>query len=261
MNMMEKLKLWKNRICIYPGHYYSPIPSVKEVLKHDELFDSGISEVLGINLRYLQQMDFIEKSQRYYADGIFYYFILRNLCPHKVIEIGSGFSSALLLDVNEIFFGSNIDCTFIEPYTKRLKSILRNDDKVHIIEKKLQEVEYTIFESLQAGDILFIDSTHVVKTGSDVNYIFAEILPRLSEGVYIHFHDVFYPFEYPKDWIIGGKAWNEDYMLRGFLQYNNAFEIVLWNDYLIKKNHNYFETHMPLCLKNSGGSIWLKKTM
>lgn len=285
MNIIQNLKLLKNRICIYPGHYYSPIPSVREVLKHDELFDYTVPTVPGIDLRYQQQMDLIEKSQKYYkeafidkkelekhryyfennfysyADGIFYYFMLRNLCPRKVIEIGSGFSTALLLDVNENIFHSCIDCTFIEPYTKRLKSLLLENDEAHIIEKNLQEVECTLFESLQAGDILFIDSTHVVKTGSDVNHIFTKILPCLPEGVYIHFHDVFYPFEYPKEWVIKGKAWNEDYMLRSFLQYNNAFEIVLWNDYLIKKNRNYFSEHMPLCLKNSGGSIWLKKVV
>ena len=285
MDMIQNLKLLKNRICIYPGHYYSPIPSVREILKHDELFDHTVPEVLGVSLRYGQQMDLLEKSQGYYeeaflnkkelgkcryhfennfysyADGIFYYLMLRNLCPHKVIEIGSGFSSALLLDVNENIFHSEIECTFIEPYTKRLRSLLHEKDKIHIIEKNLQEVEYTVFESLQAGDILFIDSTHVVKTGSDVNYLFATILPHLSEGVYIHFHDVFYPFEYPREWVIKGKAWNEDYMLRSFLQYNSAFEIVLWNDYLIKKNRDYFKEHMPLCLKNSGGSIWLRKTV
>lgn len=165
----------------------------------------------------------------------------------------------MLLDVNDIYFDSKINCVFIEPYATRLKSLLRQTDKVCIYEKKLQEVKLEVFEELEEGDILFIDSTHVVKTGSDVNYIFSRILPCLKKGVYIHFHDVFYPFEYPQKHLLMGWAWNEDYMLRSFLQYNNSFEIVLWNHYLITKDNVWFANHMPLCLKNAGGSIWLKK--
>lgn len=281
MNLKQKFQLLKNRICIYPGHYYSPIPSLKEAAK-DRLFDVRADIVPGIDLRYEKQMELLDKCKQYYyempfhemggqeryyfmndmysyADGVFYYFVLRHIRPNKVIEVGSGFTSALLLDVNDIFFKGNIQCTFIEPCTKSLHSLLRESDKVNIMEKKLQDIELREFDSLKAGDILFIDSTHVVKCGSDVNYIFSEILPRISEGVYIHFHDIFFPFEYPKEWIIMGRAWNEDYMLRSFLQYNNTFEIVLWNNYLIAKNREWFEAYMPLCLKNEGGSIWLKK--
>lgn len=280
----QNLMLLKKRIFCYPGHYYSPIPSVREVSKHEELFDCSVDIIPGVELQYKRQMQFLEECRQYYsrlpfketgdkdhryyfengmysyADGIFYYFMLRSLHPRRVIEIGSGFSSALLMDVNETFFSSEIQMCFIEPYTKRLKTLLRKSDKVRILEKKLQDVDLKIFESLKSGDILFIDSTHVVKTGSDVNYIFSRILPVLQEGVYIHFHDVFYPFEYPKEWIMTGRAWNEDYMLRSFLQYNHSFEIVLWNHYLVSKNPEWFAEHMPLCLKNSGGSIWIKKT-
>lgn len=283
-NVKQKLMLLKKRIFCYPGHYYSPIPSVKEVSKHEELFDCNVDVVPGVELQYEYQMQRLEEwkqyynelsfnetqkeDQRYYfengmysyADGIFYYFMLRSLQPHRVIEIGSGFSSALLMDVNEKYFSSNIQVCFIEPYAQRLKKLLRRSDKVRILEKKLQDVELKVFESLRAGDILFIDSTHVVKTGSDVNYIFSKILPVLKEGVYIHFHDIFYPFEYPKEWVMTGRAWNEDYMLRSFLQYNHSFEIVLWNHYLITKNPEWFAQNMPLCLKNSGGGIWIKKT-
>lgn len=234
-------------------------------------------------MQYDKQMEFVKKCKQYYdelpfheepqevsryyfannmysyADGIFYYFVLRSIEPRKVIEVGSGYTSALLMDVNEKYFSSDVQMYFIEPYTDRLRRLLRKTDNVYILENKLQDVELEIFESLKAGDILFIDSTHVVKTGSDVNYIFSKILPALQQGVYIHFHDVFYPFEYPRDWVMTGRAWNEDYMLRSFLQYNNAFEIVLWNNYLINQDPMWFSKYMPLCLKNSGGSIWLRK--
>jgi len=112
---------------------------------------------------------------------------------------------------------------------------------------------------LGENDLLVIDSTHVLKTGSDVDRIFAEILPRLKQGVLIHFHDIFYPFEYPIDWVRQGRAWNEIYALRTFLQYNTTFRIVFFNTCLELLIPEYFAEKMPLCLKNTGGSIWLRK--
>jgi len=106
---------------------------------------------------------------------------------------------------------------------------------------------------------LFIDSTHVAKFNSDVNYVFHKILPALASGVYIHFHDVFYPFEYPREWLLKGWAWNEQYMLRAFLEYNNDFKIVLFNTYLENKYEQDLKNRFPLLYKNTGGSIWVKK--
>ena len=105
----------------------------------------------------------------------------------------------------------------------------------------------------------FVDSTHVGKIGSDVNYLFNEILPSLQPGVVVHVHDIFYPFEYPRYWIEEGRAWNEAYMLRCFLQYNSAFNILLWNHFLAQFHSAYFQEHMPLCLANTGASIWLRR--
>jgi hypothetical protein len=83
----------------------------------------------------------------------------------------------------------------------------------------------SIISNLNENDILFIDSTHVSKFNSDVNCIIHNILPALSKGVYIHFHDVMYPFEYPKNWLIEGRAWNEQYILRAFLEFNTNFKL------------------------------------
>ena len=123
-----------------------------------------------------------------------------------------------------MFFDNEIQCTFIEPHPKLLKSLLKQGDleRIEIVPRPLQDVDLELFESLRANDILFIDSTHVAKIGSDVNRIFFEILPALATGVYVHFHDIFYPFEYPREWIYEGRAWNEAYMLRAFLMYNAA---------------------------------------
>jgi hypothetical protein len=86
-----------------------------------------------------------------------------------------------------------------------------------------------------------------------------EILPMLAPGVLIHFHDIFWPFEYPPAWIEEGRAWNEAYVLRAFLQYNSEFEILLFADYLHRVYGDWFERHMPLYRKNTGGNIWLRK--
>ena len=93
-----------------------------------------------------------------------------------------------------------------------------------------------------------------------MNFLFFEILPRLQPGVLIHLHDIFYPFEYPRSWIFEGRAWNEIYMLRAFLQFNRAFKVVFFTTYIERFHESFFRRHMPLCLKNRGGSIWLRKT-
>jgi hypothetical protein len=140
-------------------------------------------------------------------------------------------------------------------------SLVKQQDreKMRTISDRLQEVDIGEFEALEANDILFVDSTHVSKVNSDVNRIFFEILPRLHAGVHIHFHDIIYPFEYPREWIYEGRAWNEAYLLRTFLQYNHAFRIVLMNTFMERYHASFFRERMPLCLKNVGGSIWLRK--
>lgn len=180
--------------------------------------------------------------------------------PRQIIEIGSGFSSAVMLDTNEQFLNNAIQLTFIEPFADRLKSLLRQSDQqtVNLVEKNVQAVSPEIFEGLNSGDFLFIDSSHVVKTGSDVNYILFEVLPRLKSGVIIQFHDIFYPFEYPRDWVFAGRNWNEGYFIQAFLMYNDAFEIKLFAHYLHKHHPEVFK-NMPLCYKNTGGNLWLVK--
>ena len=208
------------------------------------------------SLRYL-----LENPSYGYTDGIILYSMIRHIKPKRVIEVGSGYSTCLLLDTNEIFFNSSIDCTCIEPYPEFMLSLIKEGDKdqIHLIEAKLQDVDLEIFSALDTGDILFIDSSHICKVNSDVNYIFFEILPHLKSGVYIHFHDIFYPFEYPKEWIFEGRAWNESYLLRGFLSYNNLFRIVFFTSFLQCFHKNLLESEMNLLMRDKGGSIWIQK--
>jgi hypothetical protein len=166
-----------------------------------------------------------------------------------------------MLDVKDLFFHNRLDCLFIDPDPARLRSLLgARDTQAEVIEKKLQEIPLSTFDRLAAHDILFIDSSHVSKVGSDVNQIFFEILPRLQKNVLIHVHDVFYPFEYPQDWLRRGWVWNEQYLLRAFLEYNPAFAIRLFSSFMIDRHRDWFRRHMPDCLKNTGGSLWMEKT-
>lgn len=283
------LTILKNRH-VYPeydnGHYYSSIPNMNEIVnKSDNIFTYNKWDIDGVDLNDNYQIELMKEFSYYYngipfktfdknveklryyfengffenSDAIVLYGMLRKFKPKRLIEIGSGFSSAVTLDTNELYFDNSIECTFIEPYPERLKSLLRNNDNVKIIEKKLQDVDLSVFEELENGDILFVDSTHVSKCGSDVNMIMFNILPRLKNGVIIHFHDVFFPFEYPKEWIYTGRFWNEDYLLRAFLQYNSSFKVMYFNSYMNTRYADLIKESMPLCLKNSGGSLWIRK--
>ena len=169
-----------------------------------------------------------------YGDALALYCMLRFVRPSRVIEVGSGWSSCVLLDTCERFLGWEPDVTMIEPYPHQLHLLVRPDDlsRVRLIDQPVQEVPLAEFQALERDDILFIDSTHVARVGSDVNREIFEILPALQPGVYIHFHDIFYPFDYPVDWVEEGRGWNEAYVLRAFLEYNDDFEVVLFNDLL-----------------------------
>jgi len=122
-----------------------------------------------------------------------------------------------------------------------------------LLHQTIQSVSIETFSELVENDILFVDSSHVSKVGSDLNHILFNILPTLNKGVIIHFHDIMYPFEYPEDWIMQGIYWNEAYLLRAFLMYNAAFEVVLMNHYWHDKKLQGIESF------NSGGGLWLRK--
>lgn len=270
-----------------PGHYYNPVPSKEDILsRRHRIFRTPQKEIGGIALNEIAQLKLLDEIKKYYdeisfkdikSDGLRYYFnndfysysdaiflysIIRHFKPNKIIEIGSGFSSAVMLDTNELFFKSRIKCCFIDPDPERLFSILTETDKRNheIMSCIVQTVGLNVFRQLKENDILFVDSSHVLKTGSDLNYIVFEILPSLNAGVLIHFHDIHYPFEYPFEWVMEGRAFNETYALRAFLQYNSQFEIALFNTFLEYHHEDWFKKNMPLCLKNRGGSLWLRKS-
>jgi hypothetical protein len=269
-----------------PGHFYSALPCIEEIRKKENTVWGRVPpELPGIDLDIQGQLGLLDEFAGYYRDlpfrakqenGLRYFYenpnypygdaaflhcMMRKLRPRRIIEAGSGYSSCVMIDTNELFLGGTTEITFVEPYPDLLVSLFHPGDKEKypIIARGLQEVELDRFRLLQEGDILFIDSTHVSKLNSDVNHILFKILPVLKSGVHIHFHDIFYPFEYPKEWIYAGRAWNENYILRAFMQYNSAFKIVLFGSFLAQLHRNKIEEALPICLKNPGGSIWIKK--
>jgi hypothetical protein len=274
------------RTWVPPGHYYSPIPDVAEALRRaDGLSFRGRRELPGIDLNldgqrallssflpYYAEQPFADRPSdacRYgftndqfgHADALFLYFVLRHVRPKRIVEVGTGWSTCALLDVDDLFLGRSLAITSIDPDPSRLRARMRPGDerRVEILEMPVQDVPLATFDGLGRDDVLFIDSTHVLKTGGDVNHLLFEVLPRLVSGVWVHVHDVAYPFEYPREWVEEGRAWNEAYAWRAFLQFNAAFRIELMNTCLEFLDEAWFREHMPLCLRNVGGSLWLRR--
>jgi Methyltransferase domain len=277
-----------------PGHFYSPIPDLRDVKAREKDIwrREAAKEIPGIDLNEQAQLELLDRLKAYYAeqpfteeptphrryyfandffgfcDATIYYCMLRHLKPKRVIEIGSGFSSSVLLDTNDLFFDSSIRCTFIEPYPERLYSLMgpADGDKIQVISRPLQDIDVDCFRELSPGDILFVDSSHVSKVGSDVNMILFEVIPALAPGVHIHFHDVFYPFEYPREWVYRRWAWNELYILKAFLSHNRDFSISLFPSFLELFHPERLRNALPLAQRHSsawptltGGSLWIER--
>jgi predicted O-methyltransferase YrrM len=219
------------------------------------------NDLNNTHLRYRNYLSYYRDS-----DAIFLFSMMRLQKPSKIIEIGSGFSSALMLDTNDLFFKDRpISFTFIEPNPyDRLHKMISATDRAQctILEKKIQDVDINIFRELKDGDFLFIDSSHVSKSGSDLNHILFNILPVLQKGVIIHFHDIFFPFEYPYTWVTKEQFyWNECYLIRAYLMNNQHYKIVFFNSAAHYYHKDYLAQHMPNTLTDhiQCGAIWLRK--
>lgn len=266
-----------------PGHFYSPIPHPALLRQRKDLFDRHARTIPGIAVNEAAQLallaDFASvygdmppftphqsAAYRYYFENAFFsygdaialYSMLRRFRPRRIIEVGSGFSSAAMLDIQDRY-SMDLSLTCIEPDAARLRTLLWPGDAVDLIPSLVQDVPLTRFDALEANDVLFIDSSHVVKIGSDVGHLLTHVLPRLRPGVLVHIHDVFWPFEYPEHWLRDGRAWNEAYAVKAFLQFNAGFEIVFFNSYLATHHWRALETHVPLALRNPGGSLWIRR--
>jgi predicted O-methyltransferase YrrM len=266
-----------------PGHFNSPLPSAADVEHHRGL-DWNPPGVPGIDLREEAQLALLEALAAHYADipfgdqpgprtrygyrnpsyaeadGTLLYAMIRHLRPRRVIEVGSGYSSCAILDAADRLEGG-AEVTFIEPYPETLRARVWPGDleRHRLVEGRLQDTPLEIFEALEARDILFVDSSHVAKLNSDVNYLVFRILPALAPGVFVHFHDVFYPFEYPMAWYEEGRAWNEAFLVRAFLQFNDAWRIELFSNFMFRRHWGWFRERMPVTIRDAGGQLWISR--
>ena len=260
------------------GHFYSPIPSGDEIFFALRFAESDLSiNPLGASLSsqatlFGQLSPFIRDFNPPDKPGptsLYYYpneqFTIQDAGllqaqmrlhkPRRIVEVGSGYSSAVMLDTVRNH-GLPTELTFVEPYPWRLRHLVSQStlQTCKVVESTLQAAPVEVFTSLESGDFLFIDSSHVLKAGSDLEVLYFSILPRLNPGVIVHIHDIFWNWEYPGAWLREGRAWNELYAVRAILQFSNRFEVLIHLGYLISESSAGTRTDSP----DSTGSLWLK---
>lgn len=239
-------------ITVSPNHYYWPVPDLRELESRKWPTEK---EPVGLDLAFERQLNILQTvvpryqaewespsapffSASYnYNNGFFEtvdaeitYCLVRHFKPRRIVEVGGGYSSRVMvaaLDLNLELDGVRGELVTIDPYPSRFPKRALSD-RVHLISQSVQEVDLDVFLSLQRGDFLFLDSSHVVGIGSDVVREYLEIVPRVAAGVLIHAHDIFIPADYPREAVLHNLAfWSEQYLLQAFLMFNRQFE-VLW---------------------------------
>lgn len=268
----------EHELHVPPGHYYSPIPNKEDIEYAKDR--RGNTNLGGIELDPLHQMkiahDWIDlypqvlhwlssQTEKYTFDNTWFFgsdaislsLMLVSQPPRNIIEVGSGYSTALIEDINQYWFNNEISIFSVDPNSERARSLNLSTE---ILETKVQEVSFDVFANLGDKDVLLIDSSHVLKAGSDVHFLFNHVLPHLAPGVKIHIHDIFYPFEYPSSWLDEHIAFNEAYALELLLRNSTKFKILYWNNYLESTQREWFETNMPETLSSdyATGGIWLQ---
>lgn len=274
---------------ITQNHYYEPIPDTRTLkddlwLKHSDIVGIDMKEKEQINLLLLFFSEFKKEYEsfpkdktlvphQYYInngalgsiDGEVLYCMIRYFKPTKIFEVGSGNSTYLSAQAvlkNKEDDGHECELIAFEPYPNNvLKAGFPGLSK--LIPKKAQDIPLSEFKKLKDNDILFIDSSHVLKIGSDVKYEYLEILPSLNKGVIVHIHDIFLPAEYPKEWVLKKHTfWTEQYLLQAFLSFNSNFEILWGGSYMHLKHPNELEACFSSYKREERwpGSFWMRKT-
>jgi hypothetical protein len=277
---------------VLPKHFYSPVWDTSELAKKPELWDQP-QAMPGIDLRVEGQLAFLrdvlskyqaeyamfplekgEGAPAYYLRNRAYGFtsaavlhgIIRDFKPKRIFEIGSGFSTlvsaqASVMNAKE---GSRTELVAIEPYPN--ENIRKGFEGLSRLEPtKVEDLAPEFFDALEANDILFIDSSHVIKMGGDVTFEILELLPRLKKGVIVHIHDIFFPYHYPKHWVLKrGRFWSEQYLVQAFLCFNPRFEILWCGSYMYANHLEEMKLQMPkpAALGDEqaymSSSLWLK---
>jgi predicted O-methyltransferase YrrM len=291
LTMLRAINACGYNVC-RASDYYSPLPIVSQLEKNMQRWFKP-SDLIGIRYDLQAMKDLLatlvfqytgeyetfpsykENAKNGYGpgytavDAMILYFMVRYIKPRRYIEIGSGLSTyyCSLGAKKNAEIGSTMTLTCIEPYPYKA---LYDIPHIQILEKELQDIEVSFFGQLESGDILFIDSSHVVKIGGDVPYLYLEVIPRLNKGVILHIHDIPFPYNIPyppKLWIFGKKwpvFWNETMLLQAFLCYNDAFKILMSTPLLRYFDEAFLQTVLPGYESidqnpNTFSSIWIEK--
>jgi hypothetical protein len=262
--------------------YYSPIPDLgalpesvwaeRDPLRGIDLdLDAQVERLRGRLAEHIAAFTAARASGDYDLDNASYppadarllYAVVRDLAPANVVELGSGQTTRVIARACVANAADGVQSSFraFDPFPIGLDESLPGLSRLE--RTPAQEVPEEVFSALGDGDILFVDTTHTVKLGGDVNHIVLDVLPILAPGVLIHFHDIFLPWEYPREWSTEmGYFWAEQYLLQAFLAFNREFEVVLPAQALARDYPDRLAGVVP-SLREGGhpGSMWLRRTL
>ena len=271
---------------VLPAHFYEPVPDRSDLIRSI----GSRSELVGVDLAPERQLELLQELRAWKheydalprepgeSDDGFYvgntlfgavdaeilYALIRQNKPHRIYEIGSGFStlvSARAGLANEAEGAPRCELIAFEPYpSELLRRAVRGLTRIDA--RRLQDVPLETFAELGEGDMLFVDSSHVVATGSDVCRELLEIVPRLATGVLVHVHDVFLPGEYPRKWLEDDHYfWTEQYLLQAFLAFNDSFEVLWAGQYMHLEHPDALRTGFASygAEPASPGSFWFRR--
>jgi len=193
------------------------------------------------------------------CDAEYWYQLLRAIKPRRIIEVGSGYSTLMArraLDKNLADDPSyRCEHTCIQPFEMPwLEQV-----NVRVVRQKVEDVDVAIFSQLQENDILFIDSSHIIRPHGDVLFEYLEVLPRLAQGVIVHIHDFFSPRNYPDRWLREEvRFWNEQYLVEAFLSHNKDWRILGALNYLVVHHYDRLKAVTPY-LENAAGSLYIQR--
>ncbi len=274
---------------VVPNSWDQPVPDTTRL--RDTLW-SKPSDLPGVAMNELRQTELLSlfqarfkheyealprrptgKHHEFYLENVAFtsvdaevlYCMVRHFRPRRIIEIGSGMSTLLSAQAslrNERDGCPPSDLAAIEPYPN--ETLRRGfPGLTRLIQSPVEDVPLSEFSQLSDNDILFIDSSHVLRTGNDVQYEYLELLPRLNRGVIIHIHDIFLPADYPREWVTKMRRfWTEQYLLQAFLAFNHSFEVLWSGSYMHLKHPQQMEAAFDSYDRNrvNPGSLWMRRT-
>lgn len=268
-------------------HFYSPLPDIDHLQPGlwpgpqptpglDMKIEAAV-ELVRVDLRpFLDEWhppieqtgtpgEFFVKNISYASvDAEVLYAMVRHRKPKNVVELGSGASSHVidLARRRNADDGSPFAHTIFDPFPFEANPMGRVDAAT-VKPKFAQDIHLEELSMLEAGDVLFVDTTHTVKTGGDVNRIVLEIVPSLKPDVLVHVHDIFLPYEYPKHWVVENRfAWAEQYLLQAFLAFNDSFEVIFPSHAVAREHPEVLRDAIPSFANGDfrPGSFWFRRT-